>query len=169
MITFFVVFIIFIMNLQNIVAVYTYSGTDVSVEEANKHLFAFKVPSGATEVNYYHNHFGGSSVADFKIDEKTFLAWAAKNGWKMERFVTKDRMENIEPQPDLPEDVSLYTVELSPRTAYTTKFFTDHKSPDLAEIHNGYFCSTYPPDSDVGKYIYYDIDTSRAYIFASNG
>ena len=169
-ITFFVVFAIFITNLQNIISAYTYSGFGVSVEEANKHLFAFKLPPQATEVNYFHSHFAGSHSADFKIDEKSFLAWATENGWKMERFVTEDRIANKETLPDLPEDASLYTVELFPKTVdIAAKSFTDSQSKETTEIHNGYFCSTYPPDSDVGKVIYYDIDTSRAYIYASNG
>ena len=165
--TFVVLVAILTANFSNIMGRFTRFGSGVSVEEANKHLFAFKLPPEATDVDYFCNPCLGNNVADFKIDEESFLAWAAENGWEMERFVTEERVANQESKPDLPEDASLYTLESFPRTAYVTRSFVDPQSEGMVEICNGYFCSTYPPDSDAGEEIYYDIDSLRAYIHSS--
>lgn len=158
-------FFVVLANTQNVLDGFTHVGFGVSVEEANKHLFAFKLPPEAIDVNYRRNFFLGTDhVADFSIDEKSFLAWAAENGWQMERFITRERISNQnQPPVNLPDYVSSFTHSVCP-----TKSYVDEDFQKTVEIHNGYYCSTIPPHDDAGKIIYYDLDTSRAYVQSNN-
>ena len=165
LITFFVMITVLFYNAQSILESYTVSGFGVSAEEANKHLFAFKLPPEATDVNYYHNPFlGTDNVADFKIDEESFLIWAAKNGWKMKQFGNKERISDEKPLSG-DEQGAVYS---SGYPVHPVRSYVDEDFDKAVEIHNGYYCCTIPPHSDMGETICYDLDTSRAYIESCN-
>lgn len=63
----------------------TRSGLGVLPAVANRHLSSFQVPTEASDVNFRHAIFNAEiDVADFEISKTDFLAWAARNHWKLE-------------------------------------------------------------------------------------
>ena len=161
-----VVFGIFVFSAQSIIDNSTKIGFGVSTEEANRDLLSFKLPPEATDVNYRNNIWLGTlDVADFTIDEKSFLAWAKKNGWHMKRFITTEREDEL--QNESLDDSIPSTLLSSPESVYPTKCFVE-EDHDLVDIYNGYHANTYKEENpDFGESITYDLDNSRAYIIST--
>lgn len=136
----------------------TSSGKGVTADVANASLMTFKVPLGATDVNFRHEYFSGLiDQADFNVDEKLFHEWSKQNGWAPTRFSMRDDGIHWDVAGDsqLPDQVFVTPVALE----------NESRSDDL-DVLNGYYFDDYEKDvfDDSGLTVVYDMDRGRAYI-----
>jgi hypothetical protein len=66
---------------------YEVEGTDQSYQDAQKvELVAMYLPEEASRINYWTSPRRWLIMANFRVSEDDFLAWAGQQGWELERI-----------------------------------------------------------------------------------
>jgi hypothetical protein len=66
---------------------YEIEGVSESYQRASRvRLIQSSLPTGATAINYWAAPGRGLLMANFRIDEESFVAWAAERGWLLDEI-----------------------------------------------------------------------------------
>jgi hypothetical protein len=148
-----------VLFFEQLPAAMTYSGRGVSAAEANSRLVMFKIPTTASNVDFRHAFFNGTTdAADFDIDETEFLQWMTDSRRQPDQFATTEKLAEW-------ADGKSHRVHL-PISVTPVSALLERHSGDR-QIENGYYFDDSDRDrvDDSGLTIVYDSDQKRVYMW----